>query len=104
MLSRRSPRCLQRRHKYRPQTPVSWSKEVQEISENSFGTTYSDSSVALDLHNGTIPAVIDLHNGTIPTTGALECAVIDLHNGTIPSLDSSALKVACGPPGIEAKC
>jgi hypothetical protein len=53
-------------------------KKVQEISENS-EITYNASFVAF------------------------ECAAIDLHNGTILSSNSSALKVACPPPGHREK-
>jgi hypothetical protein len=37
------------------------------------------------------------------TSVALKCAVMDLHIGTITGKNSSALEVACGPPGIGAK-
>jgi hypothetical protein len=40
---------------------------------------------------------------TYPGSVALEYAVVDLHNGTSLSMNSSALEVACGPPGIKAK-
>jgi hypothetical protein len=34
---------------------------------------------------------------------AFKCAIIDLHIDTVFSINSSALKVACGPPGIGAE-
>jgi hypothetical protein len=55
-----------------------WSRKVREISKNGFGTTEYLGSVAL------------------------ESAVMDLDNRII-GRDSSALEVACGPPGIGAK-
>ena len=53
-------------------------KKVQESSETNFGITYFRSSVGL------------------------ESGVVDLHIGII-SFNSSALEVACRPPGIGAK-
>jgi hypothetical protein len=53
-------------------------KEVQGISETNFGMTY-----------------------IIQRSVALESAAVDLHIG-IASKDSSALGVACPPPGIRA--
>ena len=54
-------------------------KKIQEISRNSFGSTYIGGSVAL------------------------EDAVVDLHIGTTSGINSPALEVACSPPGIGAK-
>jgi hypothetical protein len=53
-------------------------RKFREISQNSFGITYRGCSVAL------------------------EGAVVDLHIGNT-GIDSSALEVACPPPGIGAK-
>ena len=55
-----------------------WSEKFKEISRYRFGITYIGRSVAL------------------------EGALMDLHIGTI-GINSSALKVACPPPGIGAK-
>ena len=57
-----------------------WSENFKESSQNSYRITY-----------------------VICGSIALECAVMDLYIGTIRSIDSSALKVACSPPGIRAK-
>jgi hypothetical protein len=40
---------------------------------------------------------------TYTSTAALEGAVMDLHIGTFASINRSALKVPCSPPGIGAK-
>jgi hypothetical protein len=57
-----------------------WSKSFKEKSQISFGTTYSAA-------------------GSI----TLEGAVMDLQIGIMTSINSPALEVACGPPGIRAK-
>jgi hypothetical protein len=41
--------------------------------------------------------------GLIKSAVALECAVVDLDIYTTISTNSSALEVACSPPGIGAK-
>jgi hypothetical protein len=51
----------------------------------------------------------DNHSYSYPIGSVvLKCAVVNLHNGTshvrtIPSINSSALEVACPPPGIGVK-
>jgi hypothetical protein len=61
-----------------------WSEErSREISQNSFGTTYIGSVVALE------DAVVDLHD--------------DTHAVKAVSINSSTLEVACPPPRIAAK-
>jgi hypothetical protein len=55
-------------------------KKVQETSEARFGTTY-------------------IGNGSV----ALECAIVDLRGAVPPEENSTALEVACPPPGIGAK-
>jgi hypothetical protein len=60
-------------------SPVgNWSENFKEKSQNSFGITYIGSSVAL------------------------EGALMDLHI-SIESINGSALRVACPPPGSGAK-
>jgi hypothetical protein len=54
-------------------------QKLQEISQNSFGITYTVGIVAL------------------------EGAVVDLHIGTTLSINSSALKVACPRRELERK-
>jgi hypothetical protein len=56
-----------------------WSEKCKEVSQNSFGITYTATSVAL------------------------ESAVMDLHIGITISINSSALEIACPTPGIGAK-
>jgi hypothetical protein len=53
-------------------------KKVQQSSETNFGITYRAGSVAL------------------------KSGVVDLHICTILSINRSALKVACPPPGVVA--
>jgi hypothetical protein len=54
-------------------------RKFKEISQSSYGITYRS-------------------RGSV----AMEDAVMDLHVGTILSKNSSALEVACPPPGIGA--
>jgi hypothetical protein len=55
-----------------------WSRKVREVSQNRFGITYIFGFVAL------------------------KCAVVDLHIASA-GINSAALEVPCGPPGIGAK-
>jgi hypothetical protein len=106
-------------------------KKVQEGSRNSFVSTYIGGVVALeygvvDLHIG---ITVNINSSALkvacpaPGIGAkkaqrisetrfgtyiigavtLERAGIDINIGTAISKNCSALKVACGPPGIGAK-
>jgi hypothetical protein len=61
-------------------------KSWKEISQNSFGVTYT---IKIGIWNFAI----------VENTIVLEGGVIDLHIGTLGGIDSSALKVACSPPG-----
>jgi hypothetical protein len=114
-----------------------WSEESSTKFQGKNRFTYIASSVALecaaiDLHNAANVTTVSINSSALgvacPPPGigakkvqegseiseitysvsavALECAAIDLHNAanvTTVSINSSALGVACPPPGIGAK-